>query len=188
MTAGRKPRRRGALMVLAGLLAASGAIRIGLGVQEARALAPAEPPAPQAAQVCGAPPEALAQALSAREERLQVQEAALADRLAALDLAEQALTAQIAALEEAESRLAATIAQADGAAEADVTRLTAVYETMKPRDAALLFAAMDPDFAAGFLGRMRAEAAAAILAGMEPERAYAISALLAGRNALAPRE
>lgn len=56
MTAGRKPRRRGALMVLAGLLAASGAIRIGLGVQEARALAPAEPPAPQAAQVCGPRP------------------------------------------------------------------------------------------------------------------------------------
>jgi flagellar motility protein MotE (MotC chaperone) len=66
--------------------------------------------------------------------------------------------------------------------------LTAVYETMKPKDAAALFEAMQPEFAAGFLGRMRPEAAGAILAGMSPEAAYAASLLLAGRNAAVPRD
>ena len=53
--------------------------------------------------------------------------------------------------------------------------------------AALMFAVMDADFAAGFLARMKPEAAAAIMAGLDPKVAYTISAVLAGRNARAPR-
>jgi flagellar motility protein MotE (MotC chaperone) len=34
---------------------------------------------------------------------------------------------------------------------------------------------------------MRPESAAAVLSGMAPDTAYAISALIAGRNALVPR-
>ena len=73
-------------------------------------------------------------------------------------------------------------------AEGDLTRLTAMYEAMKPADSARLLSSMPVEFAAGFLGRMRPEAAALILAGMEAEPAFAITALLAGRNALAPTE
>jgi flagellar motility protein MotE (MotC chaperone) len=51
-----------------------------------------------------------------------------------------------------------------------------------------LFETMAPDFAAGFLARMRPEAAAAVLSGMTPGAAYTVSVLLAGRNALVPRE
>ena len=47
---------------------------------------------------------------------------------------------------------------------------------------------MDPGFAAGFIARMKPEAAAAVLAGMDPQKAYLVSAVLAGRNALAPTE
>jgi flagellar motility protein MotE (MotC chaperone) len=79
------------------------------------------------------------------------------------------------------------LALADGAAEDDLVRLTAVYEAMKPADAAALFQTMAPEFAAGFLGRMRAEAAAAVISGMTPESAYSISVLIAGRNALVPK-
>jgi flagellar motility protein MotE (MotC chaperone) len=92
------------------------------------------------------------------------------------------------ALKEAETSLTATMALASSAAEDDLTQLTAVYENMKPKEAAQVFAAMDPKFAAGFLGRMRTDAAAAIMAGLEPDTAYAISVLLAGRNAAAPTE
>jgi flagellar motility protein MotE (MotC chaperone) len=35
---------------------------------------------------------------------------------------------------------------------------------------------------------MRPDAAAAVLAGMSPEKAYAVSAILAGRNAMVPKE
>jgi flagellar motility protein MotE (MotC chaperone) len=84
--------------------------------------------------------------------------------------------------------LRAVLAIADGAAEGDLARLTAVYESMKPKDAAPLFEKMAPEFAAGFLGRMRPEAAGAILSGLPPDMAYSISAILAGRNATAPTD
>ena len=90
-------------------------------------------------------------------------------------------------LKAAEDDLKQVLAIADGAAEKDLVRLTAVYEAMKPADAAALFATMSPDFAAGFLARMQPGAAAAILSGMPPDKAYAISALIAGRNARAPK-
>jgi flagellar motility protein MotE (MotC chaperone) len=87
-----------------------------------------------------------------------------------------------------EARLRETLALADGAAEADIERLTAVYQAMKPKDAAALFEAMSPEFASGFLGRMAPESAAAILSGMSAEAAYGISVIVAGRNAGAPTE
>ncbi len=198
-TPARRPRRRagrGALFLLAILLAASGAMRLGLGIGEAFARATSDMPAAgaDAAQVsagpmdCPAPPVAVAEALHLREARLATQETALADRIAALALTEAAVTGRLAELERAEVKLSETLARSDGAAEGDLARLTTVYETMKPKDASALFAAMDAEFAAGFLGRMKPEAAAAILAGMQPDAAYAVSILLAGRNALVPKK
>jgi flagellar motility protein MotE (MotC chaperone) len=75
----------------------------------------------------------------------------------------------------------------DTALEEDLVRLTAIYEGMKSKDAASLFAAMAPDFAAGFLGRMKPGAAAAILSGLPPDAAYALSAHMAGRSTGAMR-
>ena len=93
-----------------------------------------------------------------------------------------------AELKTAEEELRAVLALADGAAEGDLARLTAVYESMKPKDAIPLFEKMAPEFAAGFLGRMRPDAAGAILSGLPPDSAYSISAILAGRNATAPQD
>jgi flagellar motility protein MotE (MotC chaperone) len=200
-TGPRRRRGQGVLMVIVVMFALSGAIRLGLGIDAARGLggvATAETTAPpdtvaalpDPAQTdgCAPLPADLARALSAREDALAAAELRLAERIAALGLAEEVLTARLADLKTAEERLAETIAQVDGAAEADLARLTSVYESMKPKEAALLFEAMAPEFAAGFLGRMRPDAAAGILAGMSSEAAYRISVILAGRNALAPRE
>ena len=199
----RRARRRagrGALFLLAIILAASGALRLGLGIGQALARAPSDTMpaahdgmAPDARKAdppldCPAPPLAVAAALSLREARVTTQEAALADRTAALALTEAAVTGRLAELQEAEAKLSETLARSDGAAEGDLARLTTVYETMKPKDASALFAAMDTEFAAGFLGRMKPDAAAAILAGMRPDAAYAVSVLLAGRNAMVPKE
>jgi flagellar motility protein MotE (MotC chaperone) len=178
---------RGVLVILALLLSASGALRLGSGFGAAMARAPdaAEAGGPQ---ICPEPPVALAEALSLREGRVATQEAAIADRLAALALADETIRTRLAALAEAEAALTETLALADGAAEGDLARLTKMYETMRPKDAAALFATMAPDFAAGFIGRMRPAAAAAVLSGMEAEQAYAISVLLAARNARVPTE
>lgn len=173
--------------LIAVLLAASGALRIGFGVGTALARAPEEDEIAVPME-CPAPPVALAQALSDREARLSEREGALEERLAALDLAEAAIATRLAELEQAEASLDRVVTLSDGAAEQDLTQLTAVYEAMKPADTARLLSAMPVEFAAGFLGRMRPETAAAALAGMEPDTAFAITALIAGRNALAPTE
>ena len=102
--------------------------------------------------------------------------------------AEAEITDRLAQLQAAQTSLADTISVADSAAEEDLGQLTAVYENMKPQDAAALFETMEPDFSSGFMGRMRPEIAAAIMAQLQPETAYAISAILAGRNANVPTE
>lgn len=199
--AGRKarpgPRRagRGALMLIALFLGSSGVLRIATGASHALAsagtgasagsVAPATGPA-----ACAADSDtmALLTSLREREARLAAREAEMADRAQTIDLAGAEIDRQLADLVAAEAKLAATLTLADSAADEDVARLVTVYENMKPKDAAPLFAEMDPDFAAGFLARMRPDAAAAVLAGLDPKTGYTISALLAGRNANAPKK
>jgi flagellar motility protein MotE (MotC chaperone) len=144
------------------------------------------------------PPEALPTApregadwairLAQREAEITQREANLAQRLAEVSEIEARITEHLAALAQAEAELAATMALADRAAEGDLGRLVAMYENMRPEDAARLFTEMDEQFAAGFLARLRPEVAAGVLSGMEPQRAYLISAIVAGRNATVPRQ
>ncbi len=203
-TKSRMPKRtwasgRGALTAIAVLLLSSGAVRLGSGpgaaiAQEMKEQAeklmssgdlPGDPE-----EIVDVAPELLAllEETQAREAALAEREARLEARLQALALAETAIEEDLAKLEQAEAELRATMAAADKAAEDDIGRLTAVYENMKPDEAAALFQLMEPSFAAGFLGRMRSDAAAAILAGLTPDLAYTISVVLAGRNADVPRE
>ena len=180
---------RGVLSIIAGMLIASGLIRIGNEAEQAFAteqdLASVE-----AAVICdpGSDNTALREALQTREERVVTREAQLEDRLQAMRVAEAEITERLVQLQDAQVSLADTISVADGAAEEDLSQLTAVYENMKPQDAAILFETMEPDFSAGFVGRMRPEIAAAIMAQLAPETAYAISAILAGRNANVPTQ
>lgn len=190
--AGRRPFRRpgrGVLVVIAGFLFASGAVRlsgetghdlareIGLMIARAEASGQTRP----AEDTPGF--EDLLAAIRAREARLSEAEARLADRERALALAQEELDRGLAAMAEAEASLEGLLSLADTAAEEDIARLTSMYEAMKPAEAAALFDQMDPQFAAGFLGRMRADAAAQVLAGLPPDKAYTLSVVLAGRNA-----
>lgn len=178
---------RGVLVILSLFLAASGALRLGDGIGSAFANSSGGTEAQVAPENCPKPPVALAEALRVRDAEATAREIRLSEREAALALAETAINARMAEMQAAETELRQTLRMADGAAEADLKRLTAVYEAMKPADAAKIFATMAPEFAAGFLGRMTPESAAQVLAGMAPDKAYAISALIAGRNALVPK-
>jgi flagellar motility protein MotE (MotC chaperone) len=180
---------RGALAVIGVFFLSSGALRFGSGIGEALAMEAELPEAEMAEpMVCEVPPAELAAALSEREAAVARTERMLKDQTAAVALAEATIEKRLAELVAAEAALAQTLAIADQAAEQDLARLTTVYETMKPKDAAALFETMDPAFAAGFLGRMQAQAAAAVMSGLQPETAYQISLVLAGRNAEAPSE
>lgn len=187
------PRSKRVLGVVAALFAASIAIRLasGTGLAIAREAERFTQPEEEArAQSCEVPPDlsnalALVQerdaALTKAEEDLKLEQHNVA-------LARAEVVRKLTQMEEAEARLRATIALAETAAEDDLGRLTAVYENMKPKDAAALFQAMAPDFAAGFIGRMRPDAAAQVMTGLPPETAYSISVILAGRNANVPVE
>ncbi|MFT6451062.1 MAG: flagellar motility protein MotE (MotC chaperone) [Halocynthiibacter sp.] len=187
---------RGVLWLIAGLLLVSGVLRLGSGTGAAIAREVADMKAGKVeaahteALLCQSDDDlnALLQALQARESQIKQREGAMSDQLKALEIARAEFEENIAVLIEAEAKLNATLALADNAAEGDLARLTAVYENMKPKDAALLFEEMAPDFAAGFLGRMRPDAAAAVMAGLEPSTGYSISVILAGRNAAVPKE
>lgn len=188
-----KTARNGALTVIAILMLGSAALRIGFeaGPAIAREM---NTDKPEAAKDDMAPKltetaveyQKLLTALREREEDLARREAQIEERNKALAVADQAIEQKLAALTEAEEALRETIALADVAAEGDLTRLTDVYEQMKPKESAALFEEMDPQFAAGFLARMRPEAAAGIMAGLTPTTAYTISVVLAGRNANVP--
>lgn len=126
-------------------------------------------------------------ALKSRELQMEEREREIERRAKALQVASQEIEKRLLILTDAESELRSTLALADSAAEDDLSRLTNVYENMKPKDASALFEKMDPGFAAGFLGRMRPDAAAAVMAGLSPEKAYSVSVILAGRNASVPK-
>lgn len=186
-------RRRG-LLFLALFLGLSGTLRLALGLDLALAETSVSGEASHSPVVfepetCepDAGAQAMLQSLQDREARLAEQERKAAEREALLNKARTEIDLKLAQLADAEQKLAATVAIADQASERDLGTLVAMYESMKPKDAARLFGEMTPEFAAGFLSRMRPEAAAAVLAGLDPGKAYAISAVLAGRNAKAPK-
>lgn len=182
----RRGRTRGTLTLIAALLMASAFVRLGEGVGHAMARAD-ELVSPDVGSHtdCEKPEDLqlLLDELQAREVSLEKREMALEDRMGALALADRQIDRKFDELAEAEDRLRRTLAIAETAAEDDIERLTRVYETMKPRQAAALFEKMDARFAAGFLARMRPEAAAEIMTGLTPEAAHMFSVVLAGRNA-----
>ena len=190
---------RGTLFAIGVLFFASGVIRIadGTGLALAREVSGLTDREEQGTSLSSVSPtkcateEAVERALATLRERadeLDAREKKIEYRMVSLQRAEQVVENDLKSLIEAEEALSATIALADGAAEGDISRLIAVYERMKPKDAAEVFDAMDPSFAAGFLARMRSDAAASVMAGLSPAKAYSVSVLLAGRNAGVPKE
>lgn len=178
----------GVLILTAGFLFASGVVRVGSGtglaIAEELGAWVSTASASPSPTVEGTPGFGdLLAAIQAREARVREVETKLDERERALEIAREEIERGLAELAEAEKNLRAVLTIADTAAEEDIARLTAMYEAMKPADAAALFQEMDASFAAGFLGRMRPDAAGAVMAGLPPEKAYALSVVLAGRNA-----
>ena len=193
-----KRARVGTLFMLSVLLIGSAALRLGFEAgpaiaREVASLPPSEADGDASAVRGESSPSSaelqhMLAAFQQREQALAAREAEIEDRMKAMEIADQAINQKLAALQDAEAKLEATLSLADGATESDLSRLTVVYEQMKPKDAAPLFEEMDPGFAAGFLARMKPDAAAGIMAGLSPHAAYTISVVLASRNGSVPKE
>jgi flagellar motility protein MotE (MotC chaperone) len=104
-------------------------------------------------------------ALSAREEKLKALAAHIDTRTSELEALNKTVAASVSAAKEARN--------------ADVRRVAAMYEGMKPAAAGAIIARMDPSFAASLLLSMNSETASAIMASLEADRAYAITVLMA---------
>lgn len=184
-----KLRPKGPLAVISTILIASAVLRIAGVSMEAFALeqVPAGQNTPEEIEQKSSPSgeelDGLLKGFALREERLKIEEQRISQRTAELEEFEKVIAAKISEMELAETQLRDVLAMANTAAEDDISRLTSVYETMKPKDAASVFEQMEPEFAVGLLSRMKVGAAASIMAGLSPETAYAISVVLAGRRA-----
>lgn len=196
-----KPRhqRGGILLLISAMFVGSGVLRFGVeaapaiaaaGVQGMTEIEEPQQHQPQMRPEAQAPQDLqhVLRALQEREKLLEERERSFETRMKAMTLANVALDKKLAALEQAEAELEETLALADGAAEGDLARLTAMYEQMKPKEAAALFEEMAPEFAAGFLARMKPESAALVMAGLNPKTAYTLSVVLAGRNSSVPTQ
>ena len=187
-------RLTGPVGVIGLLFLGSAVLRIATGAGSVWAAdQPAPVAAPPAVTAHALPAPALCQteadlqrlldALLSREAAVESEEARITARLAELAETEARAKAAQAEAEVARAALEDTMALADSASETDLAQLTQMYERMKPKAAAAVFATMEPEFAAGFVGRMQPDAGAAVLAAMPPEAAYSVSVILAGRNA-----
>lgn len=188
--------RIGALMVLAVCFVASALVRVGdvvAALPDRKASsdlineAPNDDPdkagsAKKAKPAKVSAPQDVIAELKRQRELLDAREAELAEREQQLKALNKRMKDRLEELKSERKRLEETAVVVNDAAGKDVRRLAAMYEQMKPKQAALIFDKMAPSFAAGFLSEMRPEAAAPILQNMQAEKAYAVSLMLAGRN------
>ena len=133
---------------------------------------------------CTDVPEAMALADRLRQRGIAV-DRALADldrRKQELAAAEARIKTRLDALKAAKAALTdARGARADGTA-AGIERLIAVYDAMKPAEAATILAVLPPDFAAAILMRVQPETGARIIARIDPGQAAVLTAHMGARR------
>jgi flagellar motility protein MotE (MotC chaperone) len=114
-----------------------------------------------------------------RRDMLDARERAQEQRDAVMAAAEKKLAARVAELNALQAKLESLEAARQSHDSANWTSLVHIYETMKPRDAATIFDALDMQVLLGVLDRMSERKAAPILAAMQPERARLATQMLA---------
>ena len=124
----------------------------------------------------------LLQDLRGRRQELDARERTLAEREGVLDAAEQRLNARVAQLKDLQARLEQLEAERQHHDEANWAGLVKVYETMKPRDAAIIFNDMDMPVLLQVMDRMKETKVAPILAAMAPDRARQVTSQLANQR------
>lgn len=138
----------------------------------AEAATPPEPPV-------GDSERALLLDLRKRRTALDARDAALAARENLLAATTARLATRMGELDDLQKRLEALEAARHGRDEAGWRGLVRTYETMKPKDAAVIFNDLDMPVLLQVVDRMREAKAAPVLAAMLPDRARALTAELA---------
>ncbi|WP_428408219.1 MotE family protein [Hyphococcus sp.] len=171
-----------ALLVLGLMFFGSFAGRIAVMASEATAKPGGMPQAGDLAGVASCVDGDLAAAVKDRMYSLDTRELAIADREAELKTYEAQIDKRLAELEDANEKLQEKITVVKDARNADIQKLAAIYEGMKPAQAGQIINEMDAKFAAGLISSMNSEQAALVVANMDAQKAYLVSVILANRN------
>lgn len=124
----------------------------------------------------------LLQKLSARREAIDKRERELDMREALTMAAEARLASKAAELDQVQKKIEDLMKLHDEKQAEKLNSLVAIYEKMKPADAARILEGLEMDILIDVLGRMKILRSAPILASMDPVRAREVTAKLAERD------
>lgn len=110
---------------------------------------------------------------------IEVQKAELAEAKLSLQEKLAELKAQKSSIQTRRKDLSESVVQ-------DITRLVALYDQMKPDEAAAILTNLPSDFAAEILLRVRPETGARIIAAVEPRQAALLTAEIGARSVRKP--
>ncbi|WP_163851571.1 MotE family protein [Pseudooceanicola aestuarii] len=147
--------------------------------------APIPEPAVQAEPAqCEATPEEMLTTIREERDLLSTRRDTLDQRAAELELAQETLKLEQDRLGELQMALEGLLDKVESAHTRDVDRLVALYQNMKPKDAAVIMNDLDIEVTVMVLGTMDERAAAPIMAALDPIRARAISQIILERSKL----
>lgn len=124
----------------------------------------------------------LLQKLADRREQLDKWAQELDMREGLLKAAEQRIDRKVSELRTIQTKLQGMLRQYDKEQEDKLKSLVKIYETMKPKDAARIFMALDMNVLLDVIERMREAKASAIMADMDPQKAKDVTSELAARR------
>jgi flagellar motility protein MotE (MotC chaperone) len=121
--------------------------------------------------------------LGERRDTLDAREQELDMRLALIEAAEKRLEERTAALKALEARVNALVEEKKSDEKEQFAGIVAMYETMKPKEAAVIFDTLDTQMLVRVVRAMNPRKVAPILARMEPMKAKALTSGLAREEA-----
>lgn len=133
---------------------------------------------------CGDVPEAIALAGELRDRALRIERymAALDTRKADLAQAEATLRERLVQLRAARGDIRDRRDQTGQEVRDDISRLIALYDQMKPAEAAAILSNLPADFAAEILMRVQPANGARIIAAVAPQQAALLTAQMGARS------
>ena len=122
------------------------------------------------------------QELSNRRVQLDQRERNIDMRTGLLKAAEKRIEEKLTQLKALQASINTKIKERDEKIEPRMQSLVKIYEKMKAKDAARIFAKLDLDILLEVIQRMKEAKSAPILAAMDPTRAKEVTMLLARQN------
>jgi flagellar motility protein MotE (MotC chaperone) len=133
---------------------------------------------PMVDSTVGASQPLLIERLGERREALASQEAELEMRLTLMEAAEKRLDQRTAELKALEARIGAMVDQQKADEREQFVSLVAMYESMKPKEAALIFDALDLPVLVRVAQAMSPKKMGPIMAKMDPNKAKSLTSML----------